>query len=225
VCEHSNDRVENVFLREVPVMAKKSKREAQKKAPGAPPKPDAASNQWLKYLPPALLAVILLVVALTYVQQQKDIREALSVTDTVKMETSKGTVMVEVYPKLMPVTVANFEKLVKAGFYDGLTWHRVEDWVVQTGDPTATGSGGSDETIPLEVSRVLKNVRGALGMARKNDPNSATSQFYVLKSDAEWLDGGYAVFGKVTSGIEVIDQLTAEDTVTKITIESESSGK
>jgi cyclophilin family peptidyl-prolyl cis-trans isomerase len=225
VCEHSNDRVENVFLREVPVMAKKSKREAQKKAPGAPPKPDAASNQWLKYLPPALLAVILLVVALTYVQQQKDIREALSVTDTVKMETSKGTVMVEVYPKLMPVTVANFEKLVKAGFYDGLTWHRVEDWVVQTGDPTATGSGGSDETIPLEVSRVLKNVRGALGMARTNDPNSATSQFYVLKSDAEWLDGGYAVFGKVTSGIEVIDQLTAEDTVTKITIESESSGK
>ncbi|MGI6633254.1 MAG: peptidylprolyl isomerase [Bacillota bacterium] len=206
-------------------MAKKSKREAQKKAPGAPPKPDAASNQWLKYLPPALLAVILLVVALTYVQQQKDIREALSVTDTVKMETSKGTVMVEVYPKLMPVTVANFEKLVKAGFYDGLTWHRVEDWVVQTGDPTATGSGGSDETIPLEVSRVLKNVRGALGMARTNDPNSATSQFYVLKSDAEWLDGGYAVFGKVTSGIEVIDQLTAEDTVTKITIESESSGK
>jgi cyclophilin family peptidyl-prolyl cis-trans isomerase len=225
VCEHSNDRVENVFLREVPVMAKKSKREAQKKSPGAPPKPDAASNQWLKYLPPALLAVILLVVALTYVQQQKDIREALSVTDTVKMETSKGTVMVEVYPKLMPVTVANFEKLVKAGFYDGLTWHRVEDWVVQTGDPTATGSGGSDETIPLEVSRVLKNVRGALGMARTNDPNSATSQFYVLKSDAEWLDGGYAVFGKVTSGIEVIDQLTAEDTVTKITIESESSGK
>lgn len=225
MCEHSNDRVENVFLREVPVMAKKSKREAQKKAPGAPPKPDAASNQWLKYLPPALLAVILLVVALTYVQQQKDIREALSVTDTVKMETSKGTVMVEVYPKLMPVTVANFEKLVKAGFYDGLTWHRVEDWVVQTGDPTATGSGGSDETIPLEVSRVLKNVRGALGMARTNDPNSATSQFYVLKSDAEWLDGGYAVFGKVTSGIEVIDQLTAEDTVTKITIESESSGK
>lgn len=206
-------------------MAKKSKREAQKKAPGTPPKPDAASNQWLKYLPPALLAVILLVVALTYVQQQKDIREALSVTDTVKMETSKGTVMVEVYPKLMPVTVANFEKLVKAGFYDGLTWHRVEDWVVQTGDPTATGSGGSDETIPLEVSRVLKNVRGALGMARTNDPNSATSQFYVLKSDAEWLDGGYAVFGKVTSGIEVIDQLTAEDTVTKITIESESSGK
>ena len=171
------------------------------------------------------MAVILLVVALTYVQQQKDIREALSVTDTVKMETSKGTVMVEVYPKLMPVTVANFEKLVKAGFYDGLTWHRVEDWVVQTGDPTATGSGGSDETIPLEVSRVLKNVRGALGMARTNDPNSATSQFYVLKSDAEWLDGGYAVFGKVTSGIEVIDQLTAEDTVTKITIESESSGK
>jgi peptidyl-prolyl cis-trans isomerase B (cyclophilin B) len=225
VCEHSNDRVENVFLREVPVMAKKSKREAHKKAPGAPPKPDAASNQWLKYVPPALLAVILLVVALTYFQQQKDIREALSVTDTVKMETSKGTVMVEVYPKLMPVTVANFEKLVKAGFYDGLTWHRVEDWVVQTGDPTATGSGGSDETIPLEVSRVLKNVRGALGMARTNDPNSATSQFYVLKSDAEWLDGGYAVFGKVTSGIEVIDQLTAEDTVTKITIESESSGK
>ncbi|HHY44930.1 MAG TPA: peptidylprolyl isomerase [Firmicutes bacterium] len=161
-------------------------------------------------------------VAVTFLQQQRQIREALAVTETVKFETSKGTVVVEVYPELMPITVENFLNLVRQGFYDGLRWHRVEDWVVQTGDPLGTGEGGSDETIPLEISRVLKNRRGMLGMARSLDPDSASSQFYVLKSDAKWLDGGYAVFGKVVSGMDVIDQLTTEDTILKATLETES---
>lgn len=201
-------------------MAKKTMNEPQRKATAA--KPGPARSPLVRYLPAALFALLLIVVALTFLQQQMELKEGLSVVDKVRIETSKGTVMVEVYPKLMPVTVENFEKLVKSGFYDGLKWHRVEDWVVQTGDPLGTGEGGSSETIPLEVHRALKNARGALGMARTLDPNSATSQFYVLKSDAPWLNGNYAVFGKVVSGMEVIDQITTEDTMVKVTIESES---
>ncbi len=202
-------------------MAKKTKKSTERR-PAPPARPDPARSSLFKYLPAAFLGLVVLVVAITFLQQQRQLKEALSVTDTVKIETSKGTVMVEVYPKLAPITVENFEKLVKEGFYDGLKWHRVEDWVVQTGDPLGTGEGGSPDTIPLEVNKALKNRRGALGMARTNDPNSATSQFYVLKSDARWLDGGYAVFGKVVSGMDVIDQLTTEDTIVKATMETEA---
>lgn len=139
--------------------------------------------------------------------------------DTVKIETTKGVVVAEVYPAKMPVTVRNFEDLVKSGFYKDLLWHRVEDWVVQTGDPTGTGAGGSNHTIKLEISKDLKNIRGSLGMARSpEDPNSASSQFYILKTDAPWLDGQYAVFGKVIKGMDVIDQITSSDKVLNITL-------
>lgn len=201
-------------------MAKKTNKEAQRKVlPTAAARSVPARGPLVKYLPAALFALLLLVVALAYLQQQRGLKEALAVTDRVKIETSKGTVVVEVYPKMMPTTVTNFEKLVKSGFYDGLKWHRVEDWVIQTGDPKGTGEGGSPETIPLEVRRELKNVRGALGMARTNDPNSASSQFYVLRSDASWLNGNYAVFGKVVTGMDVVDKITAEDTMIKVTME------
>jgi len=202
-------------------MSKKARKETEKK-PAVATRPGPDRSALIKYLPPAFLGLVVLMVAVTFLQQQRQIREALAVTETVKFETSKGTVVVEVYPELMPITVENFLNLVRQGFYDGLRWHRVEDWVVQTGDPLGTGEGGSDETIPLEISRVLKNRRGMLGMARSLDPDSASSQFYVLKSDAKWLDGGYAVFGKVVSGMDVIDQLTTEDTILKATLETES---
>jgi peptidyl-prolyl cis-trans isomerase B (cyclophilin B) len=202
-------------------MAKKTKK-ATERRPATAARPDPARSPLFRYLPAAFLGLVVLVVAITFLQQQRQLKEALSVTDTVKIETSKGTVMVEVYPKLAPITVENFEKLVKEGFYDGLKWHRVEDWVVQTGDPLGTGEGGSPDTIPLEVNKALKNRRGALGMARTYDPNSATSQFYVLKSDASGLDGSYAVFGKVVSGMDVIDQLTTEDTIVRATMETEA---
>ncbi len=149
----------------------------------------------------------------------KSAREAAQVTYTVRIETNKGLIVMEIYGKLMPVTVANFKKLASSGFYDGLTWHRVEDWVVQTGDPTGTGSGGSGERIKLETSPELKNVRGAVAMARSTDRNSATSQFYILRTDASWLDGDYAVFGRVIEGMDVVDQLAQGDTMTKVTIE------
>lgn len=127
------------------------------------------------------------------------------------IETSKGNIIVEIYPKLMPITAANFAKLVDDGFYNGLTFHRVEDWVIQGGDPQGNGKGGPGWTIPLEISLELQNTRGALAMARSNDPNSAGSQFYILKSDAAALDGQYAVFGKVLEGMEVVDQIAVGD--------------
>lgn len=118
----------------------------------------------------------------------------------------------------MPITVANFEKLAEAGFYNGLVWHRVEGWVVQTGDPTGTGAGGSKQTIKLETHPKLTNVRGGVGMARKPDRDSASSQFYVLKANARSLDGDYAIFGKVTEGMDVVDKITAQDKMLTVTI-------
>ncbi len=132
------------------------------------------------------------------------------------LETTKGKIVVEVYPKMAPITVGNFDKLIKAKFYDGLTFHRVEDWVVQGGDPQGNGQGGPGWTIPLEVSLTLKNLRGTLAMARSNAPDSGGSQFYILKNDASWLDGNYAVFGKVVEGLEVVDKIEKGDKIISI---------
>jgi peptidyl-prolyl cis-trans isomerase B (cyclophilin B) len=129
----------------------------------------------------------------------------------VTIDTARGQIVMEVYPDLMPVTVANFDKLVKAGFYNGLTFHRVEDWVIQGGDPKGNGTGGSGQTIKLETNPQLKNVRGAVAMARSSDPNSASSQFYILKQDQSSLDGQYAVFGMVVQGMSVVDQIQIGD--------------
>jgi cyclophilin family peptidyl-prolyl cis-trans isomerase len=127
------------------------------------------------------------------------------------IDTAKGQIVMDVYPDLMPITVANFDKLVKAGFYNGLAFHRVEDWVIQGGDPKGNGTGGPGWSIKLETSARLKNVRGALAMARSMDPDSAGSQFYILKKDASWLDGQYAVFGMVVQGMDVVDQIRIGD--------------
>lgn len=174
---------------------------------------------------PGLLAMSLILVLVLagatcaiYARQRAG-KEATREVDTVKIETSKGPVVLEVYPRLMPVTVKNFEDLAKSGFYNSLVWHRVEDWVIQTGDPTGTGTGGSGKKIKLETNPELKNLRGAVGMARSQDPNSASSQFYVLKTDAPWLDGSYAVFGKVVSGMDAIDQIRAGDKTLKVMVE------
>ncbi|OPX85487.1 MAG: putative peptidyl-prolyl cis-trans isomerase [Pelotomaculum sp. PtaB.Bin104] len=134
------------------------------------------------------------------------------------IQTAQGPVVLEVYPQQMPVTVENFEKLVSSNFYNGLTFHRVEDWVVQGGDPKGNGTGGPGWTIPLETSPELKNVRGAVAMARSKDPNSAGSQFYILKKDAAWLDGDYAVFGKVIQGMEIVDQIKPGDKMESVTV-------
>jgi peptidyl-prolyl cis-trans isomerase B (cyclophilin B) len=127
------------------------------------------------------------------------------------IDTAQGQIVLEVYPDLMPVTVANFDKLVNAEFYNGLKFHRVEDWVIQGGDPIGNGTGGPGWKIRLETNPQLKNVRGAVAMARSMDPNSAGSQFYILKKDASWLDGQYAVFGMVVTGMDVIDKIQKGD--------------
>ncbi len=138
--------------------------------------------------------------------------------DLVKIETSKGTIEMEIYPDLCPITVANFEELANSNFYNGLVWHRVEDWVIQTGDPLGTGYGGSEKMIKLEINRKLSNVRAAVGMARSNDPNSASSQFYILKRDAKSLDGNYAIFGLVKRGMDVVDRLSVGDRMVSVTV-------
>ena len=154
-----------------------------------------------------IVLIILLVAASVYWIRSR----APGAAQTVTMLTTKGDITIEVYPEKMPVTVANFEKLVKSNFYNGLTFHRVEGWVIQGGDPKGNGTGGPGWTIPLETSKDLKNKRGAVAMARSQDPDSAGSQFYILKRDASQLDGQYAVFGMVTKGMDVVDQIQAGD--------------
>ena len=148
-------------------------------------------------------------------QSQSQSQDEISMAE---IQTSKGTIKVSLENKKMPITVGNFTKLINSGFYNGLNFHRVEDWVIQGGDPNGNGSGGSDETITLETSPDLKNIRGALAMARSTDPNSASSQFYILKSDASWLDGQYAVFGNVITGMELVDKMEIGDKILSIKI-------
>ena len=130
-----------------------------------------------------------------------------------------GEIRLELYPAYAPKTVANFEKLVKEGFYDGLTFHRViAGFMIQGGDPLGNGMGGSDETIPGEFAangyadNTLKHTRGVISMARSSYPNSASSQFFIMHADAPYLDGQYAAFGRVTAGMEVVDAIASVPT-------------
>ena len=131
-----------------------------------------------------------------------------------------GTIIAELYGDVAPITVENFLKLVNEGFYDGLTFHRIiSGFMIQGGDPLGNGTGGSGETIKGEfasngVENNISHTRGTLSMARTNDPNSATSQFFIMHADADYLDGGYAAFGRVISGIEVVDAICDATPVT-----------
>ena len=126
-----------------------------------------------------------------------------------------GKIELELYPEHAPKTVANFEKLVNAGFYDGLIFHRViRGFMIQGGDPQGTGMGGAKEKIVGEFranghNNTLKHTRGVISMARAFDPNSASSQFFIMHEDAPHLDGQYAAFGKVVSGMEVVDEIAS----------------
>ena len=119
----------------------------------------------------------------------------------------------ELYPETAPITVENFVSLIKEKLFDGIIFHRViKGFMIQGGDPTGTGMGGSEKTIKGEflsngVVNELKHTRGVLSMARTMDPNSASSQFFIMHEDAPHLDGQYAAFGKVTKGMEVVDAI------------------
>ena len=130
----------------------------------------------------------------------------------------KGKITLELAPEQAPITVNNFLWLVKEGFYNGLTFHRViSGFMIQGGCPLGNGTGGPGWNIPGEFKangrdNTLKHKRGVISMARAQNPNSAGSQFFIMHEDAPHLDGMYAAFGKVTDGIEVVDAVAAVET-------------
>ncbi len=124
-----------------------------------------------------------------------------------------GIIKIELHPEFAPKTCANFEKLAGEGFYDGLIFHRViAGFMIQGGDPTGTGCGGSDENITGEfkingVNNTLSHKRGVISMARSQNYNSASSQFFICHADSTFLDGQYAAFGWVVEGMDVVDRI------------------
>ena len=137
----------------------------------------------------------------------------------VNIEMANGkNIKIELYPDVAPITVANFEKLVKEGFYDGLIFHRViSGFMIQGGDPTGTGMGGAKEKIKGEflangVRNDLKHTRGVISMARSAMPNSASSQFFIMHKAAPHLDGSYAAFGKIIEGMDIVNKIAETDT-------------
>jgi peptidylprolyl isomerase len=134
---------------------------------------------------------------------------AADLENTLYMDVSAGRVVIALRPDLAPATCAQIKELVRRHFYDGIVFHRViEGFMAQTGDPTGTGSGGSDlPDLKAEFSQQAHFVRGTVGMARTSDPNSANSQFFIMFAPAPSLDGQYTIFGEVTSGMEYVDQI------------------
>lgn len=135
----------------------------------------------------------------------------------IEMENGKK-IKLELYPEKAPITVENFLKLVKDGFYDGLIFHRViKDFMIQGGDPQGTGMGGAKDKIKGEflmngVPNDIKHERGVISMARAQNPNSASSQFFIVHKDSLFLDGQYAAFGRVVEGMDTVDEIAGVKT-------------
>lgn len=149
------------------------------------------------------------------------IRKSLSGKHHIKIIVKDyGTIEAELDADEAPITVTNFAKLVQKGFYDGLTFHRIiSGFMIQGGDPLGNGTGGSENKIKGEfsandVDNPLKHTRGVLSMARSSAYNSASSQFFIMHADATHLDGQYAAFGKVLSGMEIVDAICENTPVT-----------
>lgn len=133
------------------------------------------------------------------------------------VETEKGKIVIALFEKDAPLTTQNFEKLVKSGFYNGVTFHRVlKDFVAQGGDPKGDGTGGPGYTIPDEVAgNPNRHIRGAISMAHRG-PNTGGSQFFIVYQPQPHLDGVHTVFGQVVEGMDVVDKLTQGDKMTKV---------
>jgi len=129
--------------------------------------------------------------------------------NTLYLDIPHGRVVIELRPDLAPMHVAQIKTLVRKGFYDGTPFHRViEGFMAQGGDPTGTGTGGSDlDDIRAEFTREAKFLRGTCGMARSQSPNSANSQFFIMFAPSSHLDGQYTIWGQVTEGMELVDQI------------------
>jgi len=148
----------------------------------------------------------------------KDHPELTADTPVVVFETEKGEIAMMLYHRSAPVTVENMKNLVESGYYDGLTFHRVEDVLIQGGDPSGDGTGGPGYTIPFEDSG-WSHKTGAVGMARKaSGLDTAGSQFYICTYPLPSLDGDYCVFGFVIEGIEVANNITIGDKIIKASL-------
>lgn len=186
----------------------------------------AVRHNFKKYIC-ILTAVVLLIMTLTACDaQKKSVPDDKAIDKilvgkqkvNVSILTDKGEMVAELRPDLMPTTVRNFIKLTEMKFYDGLTFHRVEDWVIQGGDPTGKGTGGPGWAIKLETNPQLKNVKYCIAMARGESLDSAGSQFYILKRDTPQLDTKYAVFGNIIKGQEAVDKIVIGDKMKTVRI-------
>jgi peptidyl-prolyl cis-trans isomerase B (cyclophilin B) len=173
-----------------------------------------------------IIAVGLLVAMASACQAKLDGVPVRNTGHYATIDTERGTVVIELYPGVAPKTVDNFETLVKKGFYNGLTFHRVvPDFVVQGGDPDGTGMGGPGYTVPAEISTTEKHLRGSVATARTGDQVNPTrassgSQFYICLEPQPSLDAQYTVFGGVVSGMDVVDQIQKGDRMKTITLSS-----
>ena len=160
------------------------------------------------------LALIALLLPLAFLPAAVS-AETLDPQNTLYLDLKDGRVTIRLRPDLAPAHVERIKKLTKAGFYDGIVFHRVIDgFMAQTGDPTGTGTGGSDEPdLKAEFSKAPFK-RGVLGMARASDPDSANSQFFIMFDDGDWLNGQYTVWGEVVDGMEFVDKIKRGEPVT-----------
>ena len=137
----------------------------------------------------------------------------MATNPVITMKTTAGTITAELYPEVAPITVNNFISLINKGFYNGLIFHRViNGFMIQGGDPNGDGTGGSDENIKGEfssngVENNISHTRGTISMARATDPDSGSSQFFIVQADSTYLDGDYAGFGHVTEGMDIVDKI------------------
>lgn len=163
-------------------------------------------KKYIKYVV-ILILFIVLIIGLNWKGNDNNVINA-----TIKIK-DYGNINLELDRDTAPITVDNFVKLSKEGFYDNLTFHRIIDgFMIQGGDPNKNGTGGSNNTIKGEfknngVNNKISHTRGVISMARSSDNNSASSQFFIMQKDNTYLDGEYAAFGKVTSGIEIVDKI------------------
>lgn len=166
-------------------------------------------KKYIKYIIIGLL-IITLIIGLNWPENDKFLKGIHNIEISIK---DYGKIKLELDADNTPITVTNFINLINEKFYDGLTLHRIIDgFMIQGGDPEADGTGGSNKTIKGEFSsngkqNNISHVRGVISMARSNEPNSASSQFFIVHKDSPHLDGNYAAFGKVTEGIEVVDKI------------------
>lgn len=166
----------------------------------------------------SIIVIIILLLVINILvnnkEEKSDMKDLLTGKHYVEMKVKDyGTIELELDSDVAPITVTNFINLVNSKFYDGLTFHRIIDgFMIQGGDPLGNGTGGSSKTIKGEfsengVKNSISHVRGVISMARSSDYNSASSQFFIVQEDTTSLDGQYAAFGKVISGMDVVDKI------------------